>query len=232
MDDRTGGAGLARDDPVVHGPHGVGVEADGAVARLLGRLHAFGTRPLEEDNTFGLKVDRPTRTWGSHSLLFCFYDLEPNEALLVETGTPDARYWSFQLYGLQYFRPSDIGRPTSLNHRQIAKVDDRVHVVVAHRDPGVPNWLDTTGRRARAAQLPAFLGSAAAQPTAPASCLSWTSATSCRRTRRPSARPSLRPDPLAAMAPGLALPDLSIRCRVVDGPLPTAVVCACRGAPR
>ena len=33
------------------------------------------------------------------------------------------------------------------NHTQTAVSDDgRVRFVLAHRDPGVPNWLDTTGR--------------------------------------------------------------------------------------
>ena len=37
-------------------------------------------------------------------------------------------------------------RQTGLNHTQ-ARVDDdgRVRIVVAHRDPGIQNWLDTSG---------------------------------------------------------------------------------------
>ena len=104
-------------------------------------------RARQEDNAFGSKVDVP-RGLQISQFLFCFYDLDPNEALVVETQIPDARYWSFQLYGLEYFRPLDIGRTTSLNHRQTANGDgDRVHMVIAHQDPGVPNWLDTMGRR-------------------------------------------------------------------------------------
>jgi hypothetical protein len=108
--------------------------------------YMHSARARQEDNAFGSKVDVP-RGLQISQFLFCFYDLGSTEALVVETQTPDARYWSFQLYGLEYFRPLDIGRPTSLNHRQIAKADgDRVRLVVAHQDPGVPNWLDTMGR--------------------------------------------------------------------------------------
>jgi hypothetical protein len=108
-------------------------------------MHA--ARARQEDNAFGTKVDVP-RGLKISQFLFCFFDLALDEALIVETRIPDARYWSFQLYGLEYFRPLDIARSTSLNHRQVASTDDeRVHVVVAHRDPGVPNWLDTMGRR-------------------------------------------------------------------------------------
>ncbi len=110
--------------------------------------YMHSARARQEDNAFGSKVDVP-RGLRLSQFLFCFFDLEPNEALVVETQIPDARYWSFQLYGLEYFRPLDIGRTTSLNHRQMATGDDgRVHVVVAPEDPGVPNWLDTMGRRA------------------------------------------------------------------------------------
>jgi hypothetical protein len=109
--------------------------------------YMHSARARQEDNAFGSKVDVP-RGLRISQFLFCFFDLGPNEALVVETRIPDARYWSFQLYGLEYFRPLDIGRTTSLNHRQIVRgVNQHVHVVVAPEDPGVPNWLDTMGRR-------------------------------------------------------------------------------------
>jgi hypothetical protein len=109
--------------------------------------YMHSARARQEDNAFGSKVDVP-RGLRISQFLFCFFDLGPNEALVVETPIPDARYWSFQLYGLEYFRPLDVGRTTSLNHRQIVKGNSQqVHVVVAPEDPGVPNWLDTMGRR-------------------------------------------------------------------------------------
>jgi hypothetical protein len=81
---------------------------------------------------------------------FCFWELGPDEALVVETEVPDARYWSFQLYQLGWFELVDVlDRQSSLNHTQAALGGDgRVRVVVAHADPGVPNWLDTGGRAA------------------------------------------------------------------------------------
>jgi len=81
---------------------------------------------------------------------FCFWDLADDEALVVESDVPEARYWSFQLYTLAWFELVEpTGRITSLNHRQVAvSGDGRVRVVVSAQDPGVPNWLDTGGRRA------------------------------------------------------------------------------------
>ena len=61
---------------------------------------------------------------------------------------PDARYWSLQLYTHGWFELVDVAdRMTSLNQAQaVVEADGRLRVVVAHRDPGVPNWLDTGGR--------------------------------------------------------------------------------------
>jgi hypothetical protein len=80
---------------------------------------------------------------------FCFWDLGPDDALVVESGVPDARYWSLQLYPMGWFELADpVERITSLNHLQTTlSSDGRIRAVVAHRDPGVANWLDAGGRR-------------------------------------------------------------------------------------
>jgi len=80
---------------------------------------------------------------------FCFWDLEPDQALVVESTVPDARYWSLQLYQLAWFDLVDlVDRQTSLNHRQVAiDGDGKFRVVLSHADPGVANWLDVGGRR-------------------------------------------------------------------------------------
>jgi hypothetical protein len=80
---------------------------------------------------------------------YCFWDLAPGQALVIDTDVPAARYWSLQLYNLGWFEAFDVDdRITSLNHTQ-ARVDDdgRVHVVVSGEDVGALNWLDTGGRR-------------------------------------------------------------------------------------
>lgn len=74
------------------------------------------------------------------------YRIAPSEALVIETELPRARYWSFQLGDL-WFRSLDwANHQTSINHAQaLVDADGRFRCVVAHRDPGVPNWLDTCG---------------------------------------------------------------------------------------
>jgi len=74
------------------------------------------------------------------------FQLGPDEALVIEFEPPDARYWQIQLCDV-WFRTLDYAtRQTSLNHRQaVLDADGRFRCAIAHRDPGVPNWLDTAG---------------------------------------------------------------------------------------
>ncbi|MDJ0847967.1 MAG: hypothetical protein QNK04_06310 [Myxococcota bacterium] len=80
---------------------------------------------------------------------FLFWDLAPDEALLIETDVPRARYWGLQLATLGWFEPVDpVHRITSINQHQARPGrDGQLRFVLAHRDPAVPNWLDTAGHR-------------------------------------------------------------------------------------
>lgn len=79
----------------------------------------------------------------------CRWDLEPNQALVVEFEEPTATYWSIQTYMLHWLQPLDFAnRVTSLNDGQVHVDDDgKVRVVISSADPGVQNWLDTSGLR-------------------------------------------------------------------------------------
>jgi hypothetical protein len=80
---------------------------------------------------------------------FCTFDLAPDEALVVDTDLPPARYWSLHLYPMGTFAHMDlVNTITSLNHRQVVLGEDgRLHAVVSATDTGALNWLDTGGRR-------------------------------------------------------------------------------------
>jgi hypothetical protein len=76
------------------------------------------------------------------------YQLAPDEALLIESDLPPALYWSFQLYNAWWEAPEAQDRQTSIGHSQaFIDADGRFRAVIAHSDPGVPNWLDTGGSR-------------------------------------------------------------------------------------
>lgn len=75
------------------------------------------------------------------------FELAEDEALYVEAQySGDPVYTSFHLGNLWGESPDYANHQSSLNHYQMYMGDDRVQRwVVAHRDPGVQNWLDTTG---------------------------------------------------------------------------------------
>lgn len=80
---------------------------------------------------------------------FGFWDLADDDAIVIESTVPDARYWAFQLYEMGTYELVDmLEHQCSLNHTQ-ARIDPdgKLRVVLAHRDPGVANWLDTAHRR-------------------------------------------------------------------------------------
>lgn len=79
----------------------------------------------------------------------CQWDLEPHQALVVELDDPEVTYWSIQTYVIDWLQPLDFtNRVTSLNDRQVRVDDDaKVRIVLSHTDPGVQNWLDTSGLR-------------------------------------------------------------------------------------
>jgi hypothetical protein len=79
------------------------------------------------------------------------FDLDPGAALLVEVRPARARYWSLDLANPWRESLDYAQHVTSLNGDQAVLDDDGYfRAVVAHRDPGVPNWLDTMGHQSGA----------------------------------------------------------------------------------
>lgn len=75
------------------------------------------------------------------------YQLADDEALVIEGRFPAARFANVVLWN-RYMQTYDFTqRQVSLNRQQINYEDDgSFKLVVAHRDPDLPNWLDTEGR--------------------------------------------------------------------------------------
>lgn len=87
---------------------------------------------------------------GSNGIAYGFgcIDLADDEAFVIETAAPDAWTWNFMLYNVGWMESLDLARTTSLNATQLVPDDDgKVRIVVAHHDPGTPNWLDVSGHR-------------------------------------------------------------------------------------
>jgi hypothetical protein len=95
-----------------------------------------------------------------------WWDLADDEALVMEFKDPGAPFWAMQLATSLWSTLEYANRQTSLNLTQAQPDDDGTYrFVLSHRDPGVHNWLDTTGLRcgipilrqyrAQAPQIPA-----------------------------------------------------------------------------
>ncbi|CAB3739182.1 DUF1214 domain-containing protein [Paraburkholderia rhynchosiae] len=76
------------------------------------------------------------------------FDFGVDEALILETDLPQERcYWNVQLNDALFNALDYVDHQSSLNgHQAHVDEDGRFRAVISHRDPGVPNWLDTCGR--------------------------------------------------------------------------------------
>jgi hypothetical protein len=72
--------------------------------------------------------------------------LGPDEALVVEGRWPECVYANVMFWNRFQQAPDYRYRPGSLNRKQMkSDPEGRFRFVVAHEDPGVPNWIDTEG---------------------------------------------------------------------------------------
>ncbi|MEM0953403.1 MAG: DUF1214 domain-containing protein [Pseudomonadota bacterium] len=74
-----------------------------------------------------------------------WYQLEDDEALIVEGAVPDAPYWSVSLQN-RWMESLDYKHfQVGLNDQQIKNQDGRYRIVVSSQKPATGNWLDTAG---------------------------------------------------------------------------------------
>jgi hypothetical protein len=75
------------------------------------------------------------------------YVVRPDEALVIEGRFPPCRFANVVLWD-RFLQSYDyVNRRISLNRKQtVMDPDGGFRIVLAHRDPGVPNWLDASGR--------------------------------------------------------------------------------------
>jgi hypothetical protein len=75
------------------------------------------------------------------------FELEAEQALVVRVETPiEPHYMGFQLNNHWMEGPDQQNYVSSLTAHQNPKAPDGAHYyVIAHRDPGVAGWVDTTG---------------------------------------------------------------------------------------
>ncbi len=92
--------------------------------------------------------DRSTAAGGDPNIAYyhSYWRLGPDEALVIEATPPKCRMWNFQLNN-HWMESLDYRHLTIHINQHTAQLeeDGSVRIVVAHEDPGVPNWIQTGG---------------------------------------------------------------------------------------
>ena len=121
----------------------------GGLHRFLGAesgRHGIGC-PIGE--AFGI-IEREgvTQAGGVPTIAYyhSYWQLAPDEALVVEVTPPECDYWNFQLAN-HWLESLDYRYFTVHINSYTAtpRADGSIRAVIAHEDPGVDNWLNTCG---------------------------------------------------------------------------------------
>ena len=176
-------------------------------------------RPAARDHVKGeLREPRPF-VGGAADIVYGndWWSLEPDEAMIVETEVPDARYWQVQLCDV-WFRTMDWAtRQTGLNalagaNRQMTESFRCRRSPTAI--PGVQNWLDTGRPSGGHAPVPLDLDAESSPPTRPGGPLLRRSEVRCLPTRRPTAAAERRRGPGRTAPPSRPKGARDLACRV------------------
>ena len=103
--------------------------------------HTHEVRPLDPKFLAVAQGDPST------SYNYSYWQIGEDEAFVVDLQPPEnCSYWNLQI-GNHWLESLDfMNRDTHVNQETAVRAaDGSVRVVIAARDPGVPNWLDTAG---------------------------------------------------------------------------------------
>jgi len=148
--------------PIDDGPNGPAILEEAEVIRRLklcaefikhciGRWTTRGSPALLEKagwHHFVTRRGEPSRGGANPFAQYgqAVYELSGDEALIIETENPGAVYWGISLGNWWWETIDPTHYKTSINgHQAVIDADGRFRAVLAHRDPGVANWLDPAG---------------------------------------------------------------------------------------
>lgn len=142
-----GGAGPAPLDAARFGQglDRAGLMVAGTVKQFLGwtrafEAHRFEIRPIDPA-LLGVAQGDPNTSYN-----YSYWELAEDEAFVIDLRPPPCEYWNLQI-GNHWLESLDFEHHTThVNQRTAVSGDDgSVRIVVARRDPGCANWLDTAG---------------------------------------------------------------------------------------
>lgn len=112
--------------------------------------------PLAYDESKLNEVEEPyaqplvTYGWAATDAAYAMgaWDLQEDEALVIEGTSPPCAFWNVCLWN-PFLQTYDYRyEQVTLNGAQVTpEADGGWRLVIAHRDPGVPNWISTAGHR-------------------------------------------------------------------------------------
>jgi hypothetical protein len=115
----------------------------GTAATFAAWTELFMTRPNELPD-WGQEMFQKAGGDPEIFYLHGYWELQPGQAWVITTEVPDAPYWNFQLDNW-WMESMDWDKRITVN-KHTAKLDgNRLTLVVAEKDPGFGNWIDTTG---------------------------------------------------------------------------------------
>jgi hypothetical protein len=100
-------------------------------------------------NAFTVMNQSETQRQGGDPSFFYaqgYWRLQPDEALVIDISPTQAKFWNLQVDNY-WMESLDYRYFTIHVNKQTTRYrpDGGATLVLAHRDPGVPNWLNTTG---------------------------------------------------------------------------------------
>jgi hypothetical protein len=115
----------------------------------IGLARLYWEKAGQQTNTFGYFSGAEQTGGGAPTFATygtAFFELEPHEALILETDVPAGILWHFFARDPWLQATDYVFHQSSLNqHQGRLDSDGKFRAVVSLADPGVQNWLDTMG---------------------------------------------------------------------------------------
>jgi hypothetical protein len=141
--------------PAVLTPETIETQLNGVAAWVRGTGNTFADWSqwfMEQPNRFydGKEQSVYQRAGGDPKIWYghIYYDLAPDEALIITATPPQCRFWNFQIDNWWMESMDHVNRKVWVNGAQAKYEDDgSVILICSDKDPGYGNWIDLSGHR-------------------------------------------------------------------------------------
>ncbi len=108
-------------------------------------MDMFRKTPNQFVNWRKLTGDKVNATPGGDPAC-AYWKVPEGQALILRTRPPECEYWNIEFNNPWWETMDYLHRLSGTNmHQAVLEDDGELIAVIAHQDPGVPNWLDTSG---------------------------------------------------------------------------------------